>query len=320
MLMNFNDVSKLIEGGKLLHVAGSEDLLRKLPKGEWIGGSTEYFMSEQGGKVSGDLLFVTEFSFENFSLKSYGVSEIENVATDAFDSGFSILIIPFDSGVHKEYSENAAQFEDMFMKHVVGWISGVNLQKSGQMPIAVDGKTGEAFSDKAVALHLELPAGKTAFVNIINIFEPDENSPLITFAEEGFSIKNCFIDGREVVFADYITENNLNTQLPLIGDYSGAKINTSFKSMENGTVNTYAPVFSGIEYRMAKNMPDYAAAFAGHLEGICDENAVFSCNCILNFLYGELEGKNIEAFAGPITFGEIAYQLVNQTLVYVTVQ
>jgi hypothetical protein len=32
-----------------------------------------------------------------------------------------------------------------------------------------------------------------------------------------------------------------------------------------------------------------------------------------------LKRKKIDAFAGPITFGEITYQLVNQTLVYVTV-
>ena len=320
MLMSFNDVSKHIEDGRLLHIAGTEGLLRKLPKGKWIGGSTEYFMSEKGGAISDELLFVTEFSFKNFILKPYSVSELSNVTADAFDNGFSILIIPFDSEVHKEYSENAAQFEGMFMKHIVGWISGVNLQKPGQTPIAVDGTTGEVFSDKAVVLHLEIPDGKTALVNIVNIFEPDENSPVITFSEEGFAIKNCFVDGQEVVFADYIAQNNLNTQLPLVGDYSGAKINTSFKSVENGVVNTYAPVFSGIEYRMAKNMPDYAAAFASQLEKLSNKNAVFSCNCILNFLYGELEGKNINAFAGPITFGEIAYQLVNQTLVYVTVQ
>ena len=79
-------------------------------------------------------------------------------------------------------------------------------------------------------------------------------------------------------------------------------------------------MFEDIEYRLAKNIPDYAAAFHNHLKGVSDASAVFSCNCVLNFLYGELEGKSIEAFAGPITFGEIAYQLVNQTLVYLTVQ
>ena len=45
----------------------------------------------------------------------------------------------------------------------------------------------------------------------------------------------------------------------------------------------------------------------------------FSCNCILNYLYGELEGKVTEGMYGPVTFGEIAYQLLNQTLVYVRI-
>ena len=318
MLIKFDEASMLIENGKLLHIAGTEDLLRKLPKGKWIGGSTEYFMAKDGGKVSGELLFVTEFPYENFSLKSYDASNINNVAVDAFDRGFSIIILPFDSAVHKEYAENASGFKYLFMKDIVGWISGVNLGLPGQTPIAVNGVTGEAFPDKAVALHIEVPGDKTIRVNIVNIFEQDENSPIIEFTEEGFSAKKCIIDGQETVFADYIAKNGIDTKLPLVGDYSGAGVNISFKSIENGVVNFYAPVFSGIKYRVAKNIENYEEAFHDNLKGICDANAVFSCNCILNFLYGGLEGKNINAFAGPITFGEIAYQLLNQTLVYVT--
>ena len=320
MLMNFNEVSVQIESGKLLHIAGSEELLRKLPKGKWIGGSTEYFMAKDGGKVSDELLFVTEFPYETFSVKSYDASDICNMPTDAFDNGFSIIVIPFDSAVHKEYAENASDFSGLFMKDIIGWISGVNLEKLGQTPIAVNGMTGEVFSDKAVALHLEVADGKTASIHIVNIFEQDENSPIIKFSEEGFSVKTCFIDGKETVFADYISENNIDTKLPIIGNYSGSGVNISFRGIENGIVNFYAPVFESIEYKLAKNIPDYMEAFHSHLEGISDANALFSCNCILNFLYGKLEGKSIEAFAGPITFGEIAYQLVNQTLVYVTVQ
>jgi hypothetical protein len=43
--------------------------------------------------------------------------------------------------------------------------------------------------------------------------------------------------------------------------------------------------------------------------------AVFSCNCILNYLYAELEGKRTGAITGPITYGEIANLLLSQTLV-----
>jgi hypothetical protein len=120
-------------------------------------------------------------------------------------------------------------------------------------------------------------------------------------------------------FADYIAENGIDTKLPLVGDYSGNGVNISFKAIENGTVNFYAPVFTGIKYRIAKPISNYAEEFNNHLTDFLDADSVFSCNCILNFLYGELEGKSIVGFRGPITFGEIAYQLVNQTLVYISV-
>ncbi|WP_340301592.1 DUF6976 family protein [Roseobacter sp. HKCCD5988] len=31
--------------------------------------------------------------------------------------------------------------------------------------------------------------------------------------------------------------------------------------------------------------------------------ADYSCNCILNYLYGEMEGKSVSGFTGPMTFG-----------------
>jgi hypothetical protein len=127
------------------------------------------------------------------------------------------------------------------------------------------------------------------------------------------------VDGKEVVFADYILKNHLDTKLPLVGDYSGAGINISIKSLENGIVNFYAPVFKGIEYRFAEAIPNYVDAFHKKIAEIDNTNSAFACNCILNFLYGGLEGKNLGGFYGPITFGEIAWQLLNQTLVYIQI-
>ncbi|MCL1884405.1 MAG: hypothetical protein FWF81_11740 [Defluviitaleaceae bacterium] len=319
MLLTLEATSKKIAEGSLLHIAGAESLLKKLPKGNWIGGSTEYFMAEDGGKISDERLFVTGFPYKNFSIKTYSTDDIKNVANDGFDNGFSIVIIPFDSDIHREYAENAPEFENMFMHNITGWISGVNLGKSGQSPISINGLSAEASSSKAVALHLEVPADKVVNMGIINIFEQDTSSPLIEFTQEGFVVKTCLVGGKEVNFAEYIEKNNIDTKMPLVGDYSGSGVNVSIKSISDGTVYLYAPVFNGIQYRVAKNISDYENAFRNRLSGICDINSVFSCNCILNFLYGGLEGKKIEAFAGPITFGEIAYQLVNQTLVYVTV-
>ena len=319
MLITFETTSKMIEEGKLLHIAGTEALLKKLPKGNWIGGSTEYFMTRYGGKVCGDLLFVTEFPCKNYVIKTYNTQDISCVTDDSFENGFSVLIIPFDSDLHKEYAQNAAGYENKFLRNIVGWISGFNLNSQGQTPIAVNGNALESFTDKAVALHLETPEDKSVSVNIINIFEQDMDSPLIEFTEEGFSIRKCRVNGKEVVLADYIAENAIDTKLPLVGDYSGSDINISVKTIEDGVVNFYAPVFKGIEYRMAKTVSNYEGLFNTRISEYKDTTAVFSCNCILNFLYGELENKKLEVFTGPITFGEIAYQLVNQTLVYVSV-
>jgi hypothetical protein len=319
MLVTFQEASNLIESGKLIHIAGTEALLKKLPKGKWVGGSTEYFMSESGGKVSGEHLFITELPYEEFSIKSYSLSDIENIAEDAYDNGFSIALVPFDSPVHKEYANKAAGYKGMFMKNIIGWITGLNLGIPGQTPIAVDGSSAESYSDKAVVMHLKVPSDKTVRIDILNIFEQDKSSPTITFDKEGFSVTKCFVDGKETVLADYIAQNKIDIKLPLVGDYSGNGINISFKAIENGVVNLYAPVFSGINYKMAKSVGNYEKEFNGQIAKLKNVNAAFTCNCILNFLYGELEGKNLEAFAGPITFGEIAYQLVNQTLTYVTV-
>jgi len=53
--------------------------------------------------------------------------------------------------------------------------------------------------------------------------------------------------------------------------------------------------------------PNYAKAFESHVAACNTSNAVFICNCILNYLYGELEGKRTGSFSGPITFREIAF-------------
>ena len=319
MLLSFDETAKMIASGKFLHIAGTENLLKKLPKGNWIGGSTEYFMSKEGGKVTNDKLFVDNFPYEKFSIRTYDKNSIVRVAADAFDNGFSIVILPFDSIVHKTYAGKAPEFEGMFMKNLIGWVSGVNLNVAGQTPIAVNGLTGEVLTDKAVVLHVEVPKDKMVSIGIVNIFTQDENSPVFEFTVEGFSAKKCLVNGKETDLADFIAQNKIDTKLPLIGDYSGQGVNISIKSIEDGVVNFYAPVFSGIKYKMAKVIKDYVKEFNSQLKTLKNVDAAFSCNCILNFLYGELENKDIDSFFGPITFGEVAYQLVNQTLVYVTI-
>ena len=323
MMKTLNEVSALIKEGRLLHIAGNVDLLRQLPKGDWIGGSTEYFMAEEGGIVSDNLLFVTEFTKGEFSIRDYGTDNINRVAAEAYDSGFSILIIPFGSDVCMKYAREAPEYEGMYIKNIVGWVSGVNLEVLGQPehpPIVVNGTTGEVYKDRAVALHLKVPESQNVAVNIINIFRPDENVPYIEFDHEGTTVTTCRINGKKVMFADYITQYHFDTKLPIIADCFGIGLNVDIISVEDGIVRFGAPVFPGVKYYRSKTVPNYEAAFSAALANLKDVKAVFACNCLSNFLHGGLEGKKLEALFGPVVFGEIAYQMLSQTLVYVTLE
>ena len=57
--------------------------------------------------------------------------------------------------------------------------------------------------------------------------------------------------------------------------------------------NFYAPVMAGETYRLAEPVAEYGAAYAAGLGNAADAGRMLSCNCILNFLYAELEGKRI---------------------------
>jgi hypothetical protein len=84
-------------------------------------------------------------------------------------------------------------------------------------------------------------------------------------------------------------------------------------------VSFYAPVFAGVNYRFADAVEDYSERF---LQAMPSDGGpiLFGCNCILNYLYSQLQGRQTARLTGPITFGEVAYQLLNQTAVYLTLE
>jgi hypothetical protein len=314
-----DEVSRLISEGKSLLLAGDEELLKQLPEGNWIGGSIPYFMSENGGLSSKELILVDEIPafVTNTCIKSYDFASINNIYKDGYDHGFTVVIIPASSDTHLTFAINAPDYKDFALKPLIGWISGVLLDELGQKTSKTFIGLGPDVSSKnAVAMHVELPSQKFAEVNIINLFEQGEGD-VIEFPESGFQAGEAIINGQRQNFADYMLKNQLDTRLPLVADYNGAMVNISFQSIneKDKLVNFYAPVFSSVKYKQAAPVSDYINSFTKLLpdEGINEQ--LFSCNCILNYLYSELEGKKTGNVTGPITFGEIAYQLLNQTMV-----
>lgn len=321
-LTSIGYASELIAAGRFLTIAGDEEALRQLPKGNWIGGTIPYFMSEDGGAVSRDRVFVNEIpAFDAApALRFYDAEALPQICRNAPEHGYTVIIVPALSPCHVAFAENAPNYEDMYMKPLIGWVAGVHLDNLGKTsPKVVLGTTGEFSDQHAVAIDVPLPPEKYANIDIVNLFRPGSGDA-IAFGATGFSAGDCQINGHLANLADYLTSRQIDTRLPLVADYCGAMINVSIKGIDAAARNVdfYAPVFPGVTYRIADPVDDYVGRFQAALPTL-DSGISFSCNCILNFLYSDLEGKRTAHITGPITFGEIAYQLLNQTLVYLTV-
>lgn len=314
-LMTPKQAADRITAGATLVIAGDEAALRGLPRGRWIGGTSAYFMTESGGHVDRENLFVTEIeAAEDARPVLYTEAELPRLSTGRFEQGLSVILIPAFSRAHEAYAIGATEIPGLFEQPVMGWITGVHLDDLERVkPKVFDGSRGTAHDEGALVLHVKLAAERVANVDILNLFEQDEDGPEITFPASGFSARTARVDGAQVDFADWVQAQGVDTRLPLVANYAGAMINVSFQSVNDGEVAFYAPVIAGVPYRIARSPGDYATVFAQRARG--DGAQELSCNCILNFLYGELEAKRTGSFTGPVTFGEIAYILLNQTMV-----
>jgi hypothetical protein len=314
-------VKALIQSGRKLLLAGDESLLSVLPKGTWIGGTIPYFMAEEGGVQTKDRIYVTELPehVKKIEVREYDERSIANVYTDMPANGVSFILIPALTKTHLAFALNAPTYPGFASQPLVGWITGVDLADFGKLPPRIfNGVTGKNLAEGAVVMHLTLPDNLSAELDIVNLFVQGHGDS-IRFSEDGFSAKQAIINGVSQPFARYLKEKNVDTRLPLVADFGGAMINTSFQGVDESTqtVSFYAPVFAGMEYRLGTTEGDYVSSFGKRLSQKQEKDLLFSCNCILNYLYAGLEGKRTGGVTGPVTFGEIAYQLLNQTMVYV---
>ena len=315
-MMAPGEAADLIDAGKVLVIAGSEEALATLPRGSWIGGTSVYFVTEHGGVTDRENVFVTEIeAAEEARPVHYAGEDLPAMTMGRYENGLSVILIPAFSSAHSEFAEKGAAYPGLFEQPLIGWITGVHLDELGEVvPKVFDGAKGEMHEDGAMLLHVKLPADRVADLDILNLFEQDGDGQEIRFGSTGFSATRAYVDGVEVDFAEWLAGQEIDTRLPLVANYAGALINVSFQSVsEDAGVEFYAPVVAGVPYRLATDPGDYARVFAQRARGNGQQE--MSCNCILNYLYGELEAKKTGSFTGPATFGEIAYVLLNQTMV-----
>lgn len=321
-LFDVATVSALIRSGKRLVLAGLETPMRALPCGDWIGGTSAYFMTDHGGVHSSDHLFVNELPASTHAvIHMYDPANLPTLAFDHPGHGFTVLLLPAFSTVHTTFAKNVSGFPSVFARPLVGWITGVPLSGHGEaVPLVFDGRTGRGSGTEAVAMHVELPADQTASIGLVNPFVQG-NGDRIMFPEVGFTATTALVNGRPVDFARYVSERAIDTRLPLVAVYDAAIINVSIRNVntDTGTVEFYAPVFPHVEYRLAAPVADYARRFNAQIDAD-GEPFTFACNCILNYVYAELEGRTTGRLTGPMTFGEIAFMVLNQTAVTLTIE
>jgi hypothetical protein len=320
-LMALADANALIAAGKKLHIAGDEAALRQLGRGIWIGGTIPYFLTSDGGVVEREKVFVTQLpdAVTQATTGLVDIGHIPAITTEAPRNGFSIVIVPGMSEIHTTYALTASSVPGIYDIPIIGWISGIHLDDIGKTtPKVFDGATGETAYNRIAVMHATLAGGKAASIGTINLFKPGSGDDIV-FRQHSFTAGECTINGRPDDFYDYVTRKRLDTTLPLITELAGKHINVSFQSIDAGsrTVAFYAPVMKNRVYRQAEPLPDYRAALIGATEKL-NLSPFFSCNCILNYLYGRLEGNQSIPLPGPATFGELAHVLMNQTLVYLS--
>lgn len=316
-------VEELLAQGKSLILAADEALLRRLPRGNWIGGTIPYFMTADGGQTSREHVFVCEVPAIACGARVavYDEASIPRVFVDSPDPGYTVLILPAFTSLHQSFALDCPLYEQQFFKSVAGWVAGTPLEDVDRTrPKVFAGPTGDALDAKGVAMHIALPPTHLARIGIVNIFEPSDGED-IQFPESGFQASECIVGGKRENVVDYMTRTGLDPRLPLVSDMFGTKVNVSIQALDltGRTVKFFAPVFKGVGYRPAKPVSGYSERFLAAIPSDVQQS-VFSCNCVLNYLHGQLEGRRTGALQGPMTFGEIAYQLLNQTLVQVTIE
>lgn len=322
MLADIATVRSLISQRRHLVLAGDEAVLRMLPEGNWIGGTIPYFMTSEGGTTRRDRVFVAEVPDFTRSVRItvYDEEDICRIGVDSPEHGYTILILPAFTNLHRQFAVESPQYQQQFFKVIGGWIAGTHLEDVGHVvPKVFVGRTREAIESRGVALHVELPPEYQARLAIVNIFEQG-NGDAIQFPEGGFVARECIVRGKRENILDFVGRTGLDLRLPLVSDCYGAKFNVSIRAADiaRRQLSFYAPVFEGVTYRAAKPVDNYSERFLAAVPADIGQ-PVFACNCVLNYLHGQLEGRRTGGILGPMTFGEIAYQLLNQTMVYITV-
>jgi hypothetical protein len=320
-LYKFDEAARLISEGRPYLAAGDEEMLRALPAGNWIGGTIPYFVTEEGPQASSTEVFLTELprSARLVAAHLVGDENLAKIFTEVPANGWGVMILPSGCKLQETFALKAPTLPGFAIRPLVGWMAGTALSEIGaRSPAVVNGLTKTFSSHEGVVMYLDLPPALGCEVSIVNLYRPG-HGPDLCFPEPGFSPREVQVGGRRRNFGEYIREAGIDVRNPLVGDLGGASVNVSLQSIDEATgeVRLYSPVFKNVRYRFA-DAPDFLADWQKQLPP-GGSDVVLAFNCILNYLRLQQEGIKKGCVPAPASFGEIAYQALNQTMVCLSV-
>ena len=311
-----DEVSSMILDGNNLLLAGDAKLLSQLPAGNWIGGSTPFFiLHPENRTTSFDKIFVNRLPdfVTKAEIKEYNETNIQSIFKDGPQNGFTVLIMPFMSPVAMEYALNATHYENFAAHPVCGWLTGLPLdiiltEKSH----SASGAVPCISTDKAFAMHITLPESKYAEIHTFNPYIQGDGDS-IQFETDSIVVTDAIINGEKRNFAEYLRGIGYDLLMPLVANYSGTMMNIVIANISENYVPLSAPAFKFVEYRLAKIDDNIVEPT------LMGDKIVFSVTCIGNFIQPDICAQYLKKMNGPVVYGEIAYQQIGQTTVYVTV-
>jgi hypothetical protein len=328
----------MIGEGRVLLLAGAEADLATLPQGCWIGGTVGYFATPQGGVAAKGTVFYTDFTAltDGASWRSFSVRDIHEIAADYPANGFALLVIPGFSQLLGHVAGRIMEYDGLYNVPLMGWVSAVAMAGP---PATMPADRPKCFAggpraedERAAVLYVSLPAHYFAQLHIANLFTPG-TGPEIRFLKSGLvQDGDCLIGGTRTNLARYMAAQDIDRRLPLVADHEGALLNVAVLTQDAGAgrVIFLAPVCSALTYRFAEMVMDYEAEFIQSAAEIELAKAAHACICLLHYYFAGLAGAGPGAapallklpgadVTAPVTFGQIAYTILNQTLTCLTI-
>ncbi|MDR1601856.1 MAG: hypothetical protein LBS42_05455 [Tannerella sp.] len=309
-LFSTDEVARMIREGLYLILAGDAEALQQLPAGNWIAGATPcYLSSGVPHEIAKGQLYVNQLPeyVTGVEIKTYDADNLKHIFTEGPDNGFTMLLLPFASEILREYALHSFDYENFGLVPLVGWVAGKgNLWEVLKTDIVMYGPDATAHLNKAVVMHVGLPAGKYAEVHIHSPFKirPDVT---VVFEESTVAPQDALINGERQNLREYMLRHDINFIHPLIVNLAGINICVTF-IYDTEQLTTMTALFKGVNY--------YFSELDTQVWEI-PQDRIYALCCL--YYVQNPDPERLCQMTGPVTYGEIGYQMVTQSIVYLTV-